>query len=94
VEVIKMAGISELYLKITYKSKDNSATAVNLGKLNWKLEIGEKKHRVCGGMYSRNSGTVIFKVSDIEEAVDVVKKAYIAGSDTYRYEINYKLLAV
>jgi hypothetical protein len=89
-----MAGTSELYLRISYKSKDSGVSSGNRGRLNWKLDIGEKKHRVCGGMYSKNSGTVIFKVSNIEEAVDVVRKASIEGSDSYKYEINYKLLAV
>lgn len=65
-----------------------------ISKFNWCFDMGKEKYRICGGMYSRNSGTIIFKVRDIEEAVDVVKKACINGNDAYKYEINYKLLAV
>lgn len=89
-----MADINELYLKISYKSRNKDTADKNICKLNFRMELDEKHHKVCGGMLSRNSCTIIFKVSDIEEAVDVVKKAYITGSDTYKYEINYKLLAV
>lgn len=93
-EVIKLADISELYLKISYKSQNGTTKHDNVGKLNYKTGINSIEHKVCGGMYSRNSGTIIFKVKDIEEAVDVVKKAYIAGGDIRNYEIKYKLLAV
>lgn len=90
-----MENFNRLFVKISYRAKDNYMdTKMESTKLEYKDEFDSKKYIVCGGFYSRKSGAIIFRVDNIEDAKELVKKAYITGKNAYRYELEYKLLAV
>lgn len=84
-----MSKADELYLKVSYKSKENSISSLIL-KHDRKESIN--KYKVCGGMYSKNSGTIIFKINNLQEAYDVVNSTFITENDKNKYEVKYKLL--
>lgn len=84
-----MSEANELYLKISYKSKESFNNPLIIKQ---DMKEGINKYKVCGGMYSKNSRAIIFKINNLEEAYDVVNSTFITGSDKNKYEVKYKLL--
>jgi hypothetical protein len=64
-----MSEANELYLKISYKSKESFNNPLIIKQ---DMKEGINKYKVCGGMYSKNSRAIIFKINNLEEAYDVV----------------------
>lgn len=84
-----MPEANELYLKISYKSKESFNNPLIIKQ---DMKEGINKYKVCGGMYSKNRRAIIFKINNLEEAYDVVNSTFITGNDKNKYEVKYKLL--
>jgi len=75
----------DLLVKINYSQKGNDSLAItyttNTDKVNH-----SSKYLICGGMYNRNGGTIIFKAKNIEEATEIANNNLVAKAGTNKYE--------
>lgn len=72
----------DLLVKINYTQQGNDSLQIvystNTEKVNH-----SSKYLICGGMYNRNGGTIMFKAKDIEEATQIANNNLVANANRY-----------
>ena len=75
----------DLWVKINYTQEGNDSLAItyttNTNKVNH-----ASKYLICGGMYNRNGGTIMFKAKNIEEATEIANNNLVANASSNKYE--------
>jgi len=76
----------DLLVKINYSSEGNDSLAITYATSTDRGNHSSK-YLICGGVYNRNGGTIIFKAKNIEEATDIANNNLVAraGSNKYQY---------
>ena len=75
----------DLWVKINYTQEGNDSLAItyttNTNKVNH-----ASKYLICGGMYNRNGGTIMFKAKNIEEATEIANNNLVVNASSNKYE--------
>ena len=75
----------DLLVKINYSQKGNDSLAITYSA-NTDEDNHSSKYLICGGMYNRNGGTIIFKAKNIEEATEIANNNLVAKAGANKYE--------
>lgn len=82
-----------LYMKIIYKVKQNNPYYSSREKnLNYFSNEDMNKYIICGGMYNKDGGSLVFRLKDIEEAKELVRNTKYSDSNN-KFTLEYKLFA-
>jgi len=75
----------ELLVKINYSLEGNDGLAITYTESTDKVSHSSK-YLICGGMYNRKGGTIIFKAKNIEEATEIANNNLVTKAGDNRYE--------
>jgi len=75
----------DLWVKINYTQEGNDRLATTY-TTNTDKGNHSSKYLICGGMYNRNGGTIMFKAKNVEEATEIAKNNIVANAGTNKYE--------
>ncbi|MBU3110560.1 hypothetical protein [Clostridium lacusfryxellense] len=75
----------DLLVKINYSKEGNDSLAITYAQNTDKINHSSK-YLICGGMYNRNGGTIIFKAKNIEEATEIANNNLVAKAGSNKYE--------
>ncbi|MBZ9689654.1 hypothetical protein G9F72_025590 [Clostridium estertheticum] len=75
----------DLWVKINYSQEGNDSLAITYAASTNKGNHSSK-YLICGGMYNRNGGTIMFKAKDIEEATEIANNNLVANAGSNKYE--------
>ena len=76
---------NNLLVKINYSREGNDSLAITYTKNTDKINHSSK-YLICGGMYNRNGGTIMFKAKNIEEATEIANNNLVANAGSIKYE--------
>ena len=75
----------DLLVKINYTQEGNDSLAITYTASTDKVNHSSK-YLICGGMYNRNGGTIMFKAKNIEEATEIANNNLVAKAGSNKYE--------
>ena len=75
----------ELLVKINYLREGNDSLAIIYADSTDKVKHSSK-YLICGGMYNRNGGTIIFKAKNIEEATQIANNNLVAKANANKFQ--------
>jgi len=75
----------DLWVKINYSQEGNDSLAITYIESTNKVNHSSK-YLICGGMYNRNGGTIMFKAKNIEEATEIANNNLVANAGSNKYE--------
>lgn len=75
----------DLWVKINYSQEGNDSLAITYTESASKVNHSSK-YLICGGMYNRNGGTIMFKAKNIEEATEIANNNLVANAGSNKYE--------
>lgn len=84
-----MTKHSGVFVKINYKM-DGLEKGQRGNKAGSYKSSRDNKFVICGGVYNRNGGTIIFHASDFAEAEKIVTNNPFINSRDYSFEILSK----
>ncbi len=78
----------DLLVKINYTQQGSDSLSI-VYATNTNADKGKhsSKYLICGGMYNRNGGTIMFKAKNIEEATEIANNNLVAraGANKHNY---------
>jgi len=75
----------DLLVKVNYSREGNDSLAITYATSTDKVNHSSK-YLICGGMYNRDGGTIIFKAKNIEEATEIANNNLVAKAAVNKYE--------
>ena len=75
----------DLWVKINYSQEGNDSLAITYTESTDKVNHSSK-YLICGGMYNRNGGTIMFKAKNIEEATEIANNNLVANAGSIKHE--------
>ena len=76
---------NDLLVKINYSREGNDSLAITYTSSTDKVNRSSK-YLICGGMYNRNGGTIMFKAKNIEEAKEIANNNLVVNASTNKYQ--------
>ncbi|MBW9153457.1 hypothetical protein [Clostridium estertheticum] len=71
----------DLLVKINYSREGNDSLAITYASSTDKIN-SSSKYLICGGMYNRNGGTIMFKAKNIEEAAEIANNNLVVNASS------------
>lgn len=84
-----MTKNSGIFVKINYKM-DKTMRGQKGHKAGTYRNSNDNKFVLCGGVYNRNGGTIIFHANNFEEAENIINNNPFIGASNYSFEILSK----
>jgi len=75
----------DLLVKINYSREGNDSLAITYTASTDKVNHSSK-YLICGGMYNKNGGTIIFKAKNIEEATEIANNNLVSRAGDIKYD--------
>ncbi|MBW9156134.1 hypothetical protein G9F71_024090 [Clostridium sp. FP2] len=75
----------DLWVKINYSQDGNESLAITYATSKGKVNHSSK-YLICGGMYNRNGGTIMFKAKNIEEATEIANNNLVANAGSNKHK--------
>ena len=75
----------DLLVKINYSKEGNDSLAITYTSSTDKVNRSSK-YLICGGMYNRNGGTIMFKAKNIEEATEIANNNLVVNAAANKYQ--------
>ena len=82
---------NDLLVKINYSSEGNDSLAITYAASTDKVNHSSK-YLICGGMYNRNGGTIMFKAKNIEEATQIANNNLVVNAGINKYKNIKKVI--
>jgi len=76
---------NDLLVKIFYSKEGNDSLAITYTSSTDKVNRSSK-YLICGGMYNRNGGTIMFKAKNIEEAKEIANNNLVVNASANKYQ--------
>ncbi|MBU3177086.1 hypothetical protein KPL47_12040 [Clostridium estertheticum] len=74
-----------LLVKINYSREGNDSLAITYASSTDNINRSSK-YLICGGMYNRNGGTIMFKAKNIEEAAEIANNNLVVNASSNKYQ--------
>lgn len=81
----------DLLVKINYSMEGNDSLAITYTASTDKVKHSSK-YLICGGMYNRNGGTIMFKAKNIEEATEIANNNLVVNAGANKYQNIKKVI--
>ncbi|MBU3158917.1 hypothetical protein KPL37_03945 [Clostridium frigoris] len=75
----------DLLVKINYSRGGNDSLAITYASSTDNVNRSSK-YLICGGMYNRNGGTIVFKAKNIEEAAEIANNNLVVNASGNKYQ--------
>lgn len=76
-----------LFISINYKSTDNTEV-IGKTRVN-NLHTNSSKYLICGGIYNRKGGNVVFTAKNLEEVKQVTKEKPLLKDIPMKYSVAF-----
>jgi len=81
----------DLLVKINYRQEGNDSLAITYTESTDKVNHCSK-YLICGGMYNRNGGTIMFKAKNMEEAAEIANNNLVANAGANKREYLKRII--
>lgn len=77
---------TDLFMRINYRAEGKDTETIRYDAHIKYNKQDSNKYMICGGIYNKNGGTIIFKAKDLKEAEEIANNNPLTKSVVHKYQ--------